>query len=90
LKQVHSYKTVAQQPTKVLLQAGHEVVIFGCSSLSASVSAGQAPLGFGCYLLLYNFIQQRLGADTAMNSLPAAIPNRCASCYSTHSSNLST
>jgi hypothetical protein len=31
---------------------------------------------FGCYLLLYNFIHQRLGADTAMNSLPAAIPNR--------------
>jgi hypothetical protein len=24
----------------------------------------------------YIFIQQRLGADTAMNSLPAAIPNR--------------
>jgi len=31
---------------------------------------------FVCYLLLYNFIQQRLRADTAMNSLPAAIPNR--------------
>jgi len=31
---------------------------------------------FVCYLLLYNFIQQRLGADTAMNSLPAATPNR--------------
>jgi len=31
---------------------------------------------FVCYLLLYNFIQQRLGADTAMNSLPVAIPNR--------------
>jgi len=31
---------------------------------------------FVCNLLLYNFIQQRLGADTAMNSLPAAIPNR--------------
>jgi len=29
----------------------------------------------------YNFIQQRLGADTAMNSLPAAIPNRYASPY---------
>jgi len=35
-----------QQPTKVLLQAGHDVVIFGCSSLSASVLAGQTPLGF--------------------------------------------
>jgi len=31
---------------------------------------------FVCYLLLYNFIQQRLGADTAMNSLPEAIPDR--------------
>jgi len=31
---------------------------------------------FVCYLLLYNFIHQRLGSDTAMNSLPAAIPNR--------------
>jgi len=34
------------RPTKVLLQAGQDVVIFGCSSLSASVPAGQAPLGF--------------------------------------------
>jgi len=33
-------------PTKVLLQAGRDVVIFGCGSLSASVSAGQASLGF--------------------------------------------
>jgi len=30
----------SQQPTKVLLQAGHDVVIFGCGPLSASVSAG--------------------------------------------------
>jgi len=29
----------AQQATKVLLQAGLDVVIFGCGSLSASVSA---------------------------------------------------
>jgi len=35
-----------QQITKVLLQAGQDVVIFGCGSLSASVSAGQASLGF--------------------------------------------
>jgi len=34
------------QPTKVLLQAGQDVVIFGCKSLSASVSAGRAMLGF--------------------------------------------
>jgi len=40
--------------TKVLLQAGHDVVIFGCGSLSASVPAGQAPLGF-C-LLSFTFI----------------------------------
>jgi len=31
---------------------------------------------FVCYLLLLIFIHQRLGADTAMNSLPAAIPDR--------------
>jgi len=42
------------QATKVLLQAGHDVVIFGCSSLSASVPAGQAPLGL-C-LLSFTFI----------------------------------
>jgi len=35
-----------EQPTKVLLQAGQDVVNFGCSSLSASVPAGQASLGF--------------------------------------------
>jgi len=39
-------ETKYEQPTKVLLQAGHDVVIFGCSTLSASVSAGQAMLGF--------------------------------------------
>jgi len=36
----------SQQPTKVLLQARQDVVIFGCSSLSALVWAGQALLGF--------------------------------------------
>jgi len=35
-----------QPLTKVLLQAGLDVFIFGCSSLSAVVRAGQAPLGF--------------------------------------------
>jgi len=35
-----------QALTKVLLQAGLDVVIFGCSSLSASVWAGRAMLGF--------------------------------------------
>jgi len=43
-----------QLPTKVLLQAGQDVVIFGCGSLSASVWAGQALLGF-C-LLSFTFI----------------------------------
>ena len=43
-----------QPPTKVLLQAGQDVVIFGCGSLSASVSAGQASLSF-C-LLSFTFI----------------------------------
>jgi len=33
-------------PTKVLLQAGHDVVIFGCGSQSALVWAGQASLNF--------------------------------------------
>jgi len=46
--------TKAQQATKVLLQAWQDVVIFGCGSLSASVSAGQASLGF-C-LLSFTFI----------------------------------
>jgi len=44
----------ALHTTKVLLQAGQDVVIFGCRSISASVSAGQAPLGF-C-LLSFTFI----------------------------------
>jgi hypothetical protein len=35
-----------QQPTKVLLQAGLDFVIFGCSSLSAAVSADGTLLGF--------------------------------------------
>jgi len=43
-----------ERTTKVLLQAGHDVVIFGCSSISASVWAGQAPLGF--WLLSFTFI----------------------------------
>jgi len=36
----------SERTTKVLLQAGQDVVIFGCSSLSASVRAGQTPVGF--------------------------------------------
>jgi len=60
-----------------LLQAGLDVVIFGCGSLSASVSAGQTPVGLLFVIFyFYIFIQQRLGSDTAMNSLPAAIPDR--------------
>jgi len=43
-----------QRLTNVLLQAGHDDVIFGFGSLSASVSAGQAMLGF-C-LLSFTFI----------------------------------
>jgi len=46
--------TVGVGSTKVLLQAGLDVVIFGCSSLSASVWAGQTPVGF-C-LLSFTFI----------------------------------
>ena len=41
-----------ERTTKVLLQAGLDVQTIGCSSLSPSVSAGQASLGFVCYLLL--------------------------------------
>jgi len=37
-----------------LLQAGLDVVIFGCGSLSTSVRAGQTPVGF-C-LLSFAFI----------------------------------
>jgi len=44
----------ADRITKVLLQAGRDVVIFGCGPLSASVPAGQAPLRF-C-LLSFTFI----------------------------------
>jgi len=68
----------SERTTKVLLQAGPDVVIFGFGSLSASVSAGQASLGF-C-LLSFTFISLFIsgwGSDTAMNSLPAAIPDRC-------------
>jgi len=47
-------KRKSERTTKVLLQAGQDVVIFGCSSLSASVRAGQTPLSF-C-LLSFTFI----------------------------------
>ena len=66
-----------QLPTKVLLQAGQDVVIFGCSLLSASVGGRTSNVGLLFVIFyFYNFIQQRLGSDTAMNSLPAAIPDR--------------
>ena len=60
-----------------MLQAGHDVVIFGCSSLSASV-VGRTSIAELLFVIFYfyNFIHQRLGADIAMNSLPAAIPDR--------------
>jgi len=49
------WTTEKRQPlTKVLLQAGRDVVNFSCSSLSALVPAGQASLGF-C-LLSFTFI----------------------------------
>jgi len=70
-----------------LLQAGLDVIIFCCCSVSASVPAGQASLNFS--LLSYTFISfpdsyrdiSGWGAVTAMNpkaigSLTAAIPNR--------------
>jgi len=60
-----------------LLQAGLDVVIFGCGSLIGSGS-GRTNTGGLLFVIFYFyiFIQQRLGADTAMNSLPAAIPDR--------------
>jgi len=45
---------ISQQATKVLLQAWHDVVIFGCGSVSAAVPAGQTSLNF-C-LLSFAFI----------------------------------
>jgi len=59
------------------IAAGLDVVIFGCSSLSASV-VGKTSIAGLLFVIFYFyiFIQQRLGADTAMNSLPAARPNR--------------
>jgi len=54
------------------IAASRAVVIFGCSLLSASVWAANT---FGLLFVIfyfYIFIQQRLGADTAINSLPFA------------------
>jgi hypothetical protein len=63
--------------TKVLLQAGLDVVIFGCGSLIGSGSGRTSFVGLLFVIFyFYNFIHQRLGADTAMISLPAAIPDR--------------
>jgi len=53
-----------------LLQAGQDVVIFGCGSLSASVWAGQASLGFGCYLLLLYLYSSAVGVGHS-NEFPA-------------------
>jgi len=60
-----------------LLQAGLDVVIFGCGSLIGSGSGWTSIFGLLFVIFyFYIFIYQRLGADTAMNSLPAAIPKR--------------
>jgi len=63
--------------TKVLLQAGQDVVIF-CCHVAISFGFGRTSTFelFFVIFYFYIFIHQRLGADTAMNSLPAAIPNR--------------
>jgi len=45
---------IAQQATKLLLQAGLDIVIFGCGSLSASV-VGRTNIG-GLWLLSSTFI----------------------------------
>jgi len=58
-----------------LLQAGLDVVIFGCGSLSASVSAGQASLGFGCYLLLLSRYSAAVGVGHS-NEFPACSNTR--------------
>jgi len=59
------------------IAAGLDVVIFGFGSLSASVVGRTSTFGLLFVIFyFYIFIQQRLGADTAMNSLPAAIPYR--------------
>jgi len=69
-----------------LLQAWHDIVIFGCGSLSAAVPAGQTSLNF-C-LLSFAFIslpayrQEGSAAvvgGRSMNSLPSQIFN--VTCY---------
>jgi hypothetical protein len=60
----------------VLLQVGLDVVIFGCSSLSAAVSADGILLGF--LLLTCTFISL-LGSGSRLDVIkipPAAIPAR--------------
>jgi len=50
----------------------------GRVKLAISLGFGRTGI-FGLLFVIfyfYNFIKQRLGADTAMNSLPAAMPNR--------------
>jgi len=60
-----------------LLQAGLDFVIFGSSSLSASVRAGQTSVGFGCYLLLLYLYSAAVGGRHS-NEFPACstIPDR--------------
>jgi len=65
-----------ERTTKVLLQAGQTLLSSAAVQYQLRFGQDKHLWAFVCYLLLYNFIQQRLGADTAMNSLPAAIPDR--------------
>ena len=46
--------------------------------LAISFGWGRTSIAWLLYVIFYfyNFIHQRLGADTAMTSLPAAIPDR--------------
>ena len=65
----------------LVLQAW-QVVNFGCT---ISLGLGRTST-FGFLFVIFHFyifIHQRLGADIAMNSLPAAIPDRCCTLYRT-------
>jgi len=58
-----------------LLQAGLDVVIFGCGSLSASVSAGQASLGFCVLSFTFNLYSSAVGGRHS-NEFPACSNTR--------------
>ena len=60
----------SERTTKVLLQAGHDVVIFGCGSLSASVWAGQTSLGF-CILSFTLYLYSAAVGGGHSNEFPA-------------------